>query len=177
MITLQYFEPSDFQELISWSGDEAFLLQWAGTQFKFPLSEDQLLEYLKDSNDMNTSNKLIYKAVDLETNQTIGHISIGGIDRQNRSGRVGKVLVGNQSVRGKGYGKQMIQQILKIGFEDLKLHRISLGVFEFNESALLCYEKSGFIKEGLVRDARRYKDSYWNLIEMGILEDEWRMGL
>jgi RimJ/RimL family protein N-acetyltransferase len=54
------------------------------------------------------------------------------------------------------------------------LHRISLGVFDFNERAIRCYEKVGFSREGLLRDARRFKDYYWNLIEMSMLEHEWR---
>ncbi|MFD3272898.1 GNAT family N-acetyltransferase [Paenibacillus dendritiformis] len=174
MITLQYFAPSDFQQLISWSGDEAFLLQWAGPEFKYPLSEDQLLEYIKGANDVERSTRLIYKAIETETNHIVGHISIGRIDRENRSGRIGKVLIGNKTSRGKGYGTQIMQQALRIGFEELRLHRISLGVFDFNVSARRCYEKLGFVQEGVTRDARRYQDSYWSLIEMSILEDEWR---
>ena len=173
MITLQYFEHTDFEQLIEWSGDDEFLLQWAGPQFQSPLTRDQLSNYLKEANDKNTSNKFIYKVIDESTNQIVGHISLGGIDRYNRSGRIGKVLVGNQ-FRGKGYGKRMMYEILRIGFEELNLHRISLGVFDFNNSAITCYERSGFVREGLIRDARRYKDTFWNLIEMSILEDEWR---
>ena len=66
---------SDFEQLISWSGDEAFLLQWAGTLFQYPLTEDQLELYLDGANDIHASSKLIYKAVDLETGATIGHLS------------------------------------------------------------------------------------------------------
>ncbi|OBR65217.1 aminoglycoside adenylyltransferase [Paenibacillus oryzae] len=173
MITLKYFGPDDFDQLIEWSGDAEFLLQWAGPQFQYPLSKEQLSLYLDAANDKNTSNKFIYKAVDEALNETVGHISLGGIDRYNRSGRIGKVLVG-RPYQGKGYGKQMINEVLKIGFDDLNLHKISLGVFDFNLSAIRCYEKSGFVKEGLIRDARRCGNTYWNLFEMGILEDEWK---
>ena len=95
MLTLKYFQTSDFEQLISWSGDEAFLLQWAGPQFKYPLTKEQLEAYLEDANDIDTSSKLIYKVVDSAKNQSIGHISIGAIDRENRSGRIGKVLLGD----------------------------------------------------------------------------------
>lgn len=173
MITLKYFELTDFDQLIEWSEDEAFLLQWAGPQFKYPLTPDQLVEYLKDANDKITSSRFVYKAVEETTNQLVGHISLGNIDRYNRSGRIGKVLL-SKDHRGKGYGKQMINSILHIGFEEFKLHRISLGVFDFNTSAINCYEGTGFVREGLIRDARRYKDTFWNLIEMSVLEDEWK---
>jgi RimJ/RimL family protein N-acetyltransferase len=174
MIKLVFFDRTDCKQLVEWSGDEAFLLQWAGPQFKYPLTEGQLDKYIEGSNNIQNSDKLIYKAIDTETESIVGHISIGGIDRENRSGRIGKVLVGGTTSRGNGIGQKMMNAVLKIGFEELELHRISLGVFDFNESAIICYEKVGFIREGLIRDARRFKDTYWNLIEMSILEDEWR---
>jgi RimJ/RimL family protein N-acetyltransferase len=46
-------------------------------------------------------------------------------------------------------------------------------VFDFNLSVIACYEKAGFIKEGLLRDSRKNDDEYWNLWEMSILENEW----
>ncbi|GGN91438.1 GNAT family N-acetyltransferase [Saccharibacillus kuerlensis] len=175
MITLEYFEPADFNQLMEWMEDEAFLLQWSGPQFKYPLTSDQLLDYVHDANDKITSSRFIYKAVEEETGQFVGHISLGNVDRYNRSARIGKVLLGRDH-RGKGYGRQMINSVLHIGFEEFNLHRISLGVFDFNTSAVNCYEGAGFVREGLIRDARRYQDTYWNLIEMSILEEEWRSG-
>jgi RimJ/RimL family protein N-acetyltransferase len=68
----------------------------------------------------------------------------------------------------------MIQEVLRIGFEELKLHRIELGVYSTNESAIRCYERCGFVKEGLSRDVLKYNNEYWSLMEMSILEDEWR---
>ncbi|OWR30165.1 GNAT family N-acetyltransferase [Saccharibacillus sp. O23] len=173
MITLEYFEPADFASLIEWSGDEEFLLQWSGPDFKYPLMIDQLTRYVQDANDRRTSNKFIYKAVEQHTNELVGHVSLGNVDRSNRSGRIGKVLL-SPNHRGKGYGKQLIDRVLHIGFNEFELHRISLGVFDFNISAIQCYESAGFVREGLLRDARKYKDNYWNLIEMSILEEEWR---
>lgn len=173
MIELQYFTPSDFEQLMEWSGDAAFLLQWAGPQFKYPLSEDQLMQYIEGANDPLKSDRLIYKAVDLQSGKAVGHISLR-IERENRSGRIGRVLVGSSHTRGTGVGLQMIRAVLKVGFDDLKLHRISLGVFDFNHAAIRCYEKAGFVREGLLRDVRKYQDSYWSLIEMSMLEEEWK---
>lgn len=172
MLRLQAFTPDDFDQLIEWSGDEAFLLQWSGPQFRYPLSIDQLETYMQGANNKDSSDRLIYKVVDESINETVGHLCLS-LDRDNRSGRIGKVLLGTNH-QGKGYGEQMIREALRIGFDDYHLHRISLGVFDFNHSAIRCYEKSGFVQEGLIRDARRYKDIFWNLIEMSILEEEWK---
>lgn len=172
MIELQYFERSDFQQLISWIDSPQFLLQWSGPAFDYPLTEEQLEKYIENAN-KEESDTLVYKVIDQETGDVIGHISLGKIDRKNNSARIGKVLVGNQDVRGKGIGQQMIKAILKIAFDQLHLHRVSLGVFDFNTSAIACYEKAGFIKEGLHRDSSKNEDEYWSLWEMSMLEDEW----
>ncbi|OLS37087.1 GNAT family N-acetyltransferase [Alkalihalophilus pseudofirmus] len=172
MVELSFFERSNFQQLINWIDTPEFLLQWGGPQFNFPLDEEQLENYLKDANS-DHSNTYIYNVIDKETGKVIGHISLGNIDKTNKSARVGKVLVGDVTVRGKGIGQQMMKEILEIAFDELRLHRVSLGVFDFNSSAIACYEKSGFVKEGVVRDARKIGDDYWNLCEMSILENEW----
>ncbi len=172
MIELKYFERSDFKQLIDWIETPEFLLQWGGPNFSFPLDDQQLEDYLNKSNTDN-STTFVYSVIEKKTGKVIGHISLGNVDRINKSARVGKVLVGDKNVRGKGIGQQMMTEILKIAFDELDLHRVSLGVFDFNSSAIACYEKSGFVKEGLCRDARKIGDEYWNLWEMSILENEW----
>ncbi len=175
MIRLEYFDREDFQQLIEWMNNEHLIMNWAGSLFKYPLTEDSLDWYTEDTNKTGSSDAFIYKAISTASGKTVGHISLGSISDKNRSARISRVLVGNTE-RGKGVCTGMIKAILKIGFEDLKLHRISLGVYDFNTSAIRCYEKCGFVKEGLMRDVLRYDDNtYWSLFEMSILEDEWRL--
>ena len=172
MIELKYFERSDFKQLINWVDSPEFLLQWSGPMFDYPLNENQLEKYIENANYSNAET-FVYKVVDREVGLVIGHISLGRIDRKNKSARVGKVLIGDKNQRGNGIGLQMIKEILKIAFEDLHLHRVSLGVFDFNISAITCYEKAGFVKEGLHRDVSKIDSEYWSLWEMSILENEW----
>ncbi|ASL65203.1 aminoglycoside adenylyltransferase [Bacillus cereus] len=112
--------------------------------------------------------------VDEETSDVIGHISLGQIDNINNSARIGKVLVGNTKMRGHSIGKHMMKALLHIAFKELKLHRVTLGVYDFNTSAISCYEKIGFVKEGLLRESKRLGETYWNLWEMSMLEYEWK---
>jgi len=173
MIRLENFERADFQQLIDWIKDEELLINWSGSLFSFPLTESSLDWYIRDTNIVNSSDAFVYKAVDTETGKTVGHISLGGISWKNRSGRVTRVLV-DDTERNKGYGQEMTKAVLKIGFEELGLHRISLGVYENNEAAIHCYQKCGFTIEGTSRDILLYKDEYISMVEMGILENEWK---
>ncbi|MFD1039726.1 GNAT family N-acetyltransferase [Virgibacillus byunsanensis] len=172
MIKLEYFDQSDFKQLMNWIDSEEFLMQWAGPGFNYPLDELQLLNYIKDANHANATT-FAYNVILQDSRETIGHISLGKIDRENGSARIGRVLIGGEGLRGQGIGQRMIEDVLKMAFDTLKLHRVSLGVFDFNKSAISCYQKAGFTKEGLIRDYRKVGSAYWSLWEMSILEDEW----
>ena len=174
MIRLAYFEESDFEQLINWVSNEELMLNWAGAMFNFPLTKESMQWYLSDVNDIATSSAFVYKVIDEDTNDVIGHISLGGISKKNKSARITRVLIGDTINKGKGYCKQMVEAILKFGFETLKLHRIELGVYDFNIAAINCYKKAGLSIEGTSRDCLLYKDKWWSLVEMSILENEWQ---
>jgi RimJ/RimL family protein N-acetyltransferase len=173
-IRLEKFEKPDYEQLINWIDEERLLVNWTGFMFDFPITEEDLDWYTENTNDIHTSDVFIYKAVDSETGSTVGHISLGNISKKNRSGRISRVLIGKTAERGKGYCQEMIQAVLEVGFEELKLHRISLGVYDSNIAAIRCYEKCGMKKEGVARDILFYEGEYWSMVEMSMLEDEWR---
>jgi len=173
MIRLEYFTPEDFKQLIEWISDETILMNWSGALFSFPLTRSSMEWYIEDVNDIKTSEAFIYKAVDITTGKTVGHISLGGISKKNKAGRISRVLVAPE-YQGKGYCRQMVSAVLKIGFEELQLHRICLGVYDFNTAAISCYQKAGLVIEGTNRDCLLFKDEWWSLVEMSMLEEEWR---
>jgi len=174
MIKLEYFTEQDFQQLMDWIHSEHLITNWAGSLFSYPLTERALDWYIDETNDLHKSDALVYKAVDTDTGKMVGHVSLGSISRKNHSARISRVLVGDACQRGKGICTQMINAVLKVGFEQLQLHRISLGVYHFNESAIKCYQRCGFVTEGVSRDVLRFNNEWLNLVEMSILEAEWR---
>lgn len=103
----------------------------------------------------------------------IGTIFIKNIDNLNRSGEYG-IFIGDDNARGKGYAKAATKLLLKIGFEELHLHRVSLKVMADNYSALKVYEAIGFKKEGIERDAYLRKDGYIDIVLMSLLDNEWK---
>ncbi len=172
MIELVQFKKDDFEQLIEWIHDEEILTNWSGSLFSFPLSSKSLDWYIEDTNLINESDAFVYKAMD-KSGTTVGHISLGGISWKNRSARITRVLIGDTAQRGKGCCQGMIKAVLQIAFKELKLHRVSLGVYQNNPSAIRCYEKAGLKAEGIHRDILWFKNEWWSMIEMSMLETEW----
>ena len=171
-ITLKPFGRSDFSRLIAWVKSPAFLLQWAGPIFNYPLDNVQLEKYINGSEE-NFFKRKIFKVIRTDTNEVVGHIELNDIDEKNKSAALCRVLIGKPSLRGKGIGTQMVTRLLTIGFDHSGLHRIDLVVFDFNMAAINCYKRAGFTIEGHLRDARRLGDQYWSLYQMSILAPEW----
>ncbi|MBS4174102.1 GNAT family protein [Bacillus sp. FJAT-49736] len=141
-----------------------------GTQAIF--TREQIYDYLeRKSKDTTTSILLLIIAK--ETNQVIGDIALQSIDHLNRNANI-RISIENQVNRGKGYGTEALQLLLEHGFGVLNLHRIELNVFAYNEKAYQVYEKIGFKKEGIQRDALYYDFKYHDSILMAILEEEYK---
>ena len=173
LIKLEKFKMSDAGALISWIPNQEFLMQWGGPSYTFPLTEEQLYNEFEISSSEHP--KMLMFSVKLcDTDELVGHIQLLHIDLINMSARIGRVLVGDKNHRNKGIGVEMINSILSIAFDTLKLHRVDLGVFDFNKGAIACYEKVGFKIEGIFRDSRKIDEEYWSLINMSVLEHEYR---
>lgn len=63
--------------------------------------------------------------------------------------------------------------VLEYGFNNIGLHRIWLTVSSPNLGAIRSYEKLGFHKEGVMREACNRENSFHDKIVMGILCHEW----
>jgi RimJ/RimL family protein N-acetyltransferase len=171
VLTLRPFDRSDFARLVAWAESAEFLMQWAGPIFTYPLDEAQLERYrLLATGDPPT--RLIFTVLAAPAGEAVGHIELSNIDRRNRSASVSRVLIA-PGRRGQGLGQQMVAQVLEIAFGQLGLHRVDLFVFDFNQSAIACYERAGFVREGRLRDVRQMPGGFWSLIQMSLLEHEW----
>lgn len=171
MIKLRPFSPADFPRLIRAIDSPRLLVQWGGpSQFTFPLSVEQLADYRATAVGSHAHAR-IYTACDAQ-GEALGHIELGFIDMQNASASVSRVLV-FPAARGRGACTPMIGRVLEIGFGEMGLRRIELRVYAFNTPAIRCYERAGFVREGMLRQAQRVGHEVWDLVVMGILREEW----
>lgn len=83
------------------------------------------------------------------------------------------IHIGERDYWGKGYGTDAVRVLLRYGFEELNLRRVSLSFLEDNDRAMRSYEKCGFRLEGRERQAWAYDGRRWDEIYMGLLREEW----
>ncbi len=104
--------------------------------------------------------------------QPIGVVELDGIEWTHGSAWVG-IGLGEKEYWGKGYGTDAMRVLLRYGFTEFDLHRISITVYEYNRRAIRVYEKLNFMIEGRARGFLRRDGRRWDMIFMGLLRSEW----
>lgn len=109
----------------------------------------------------------------LDEDRLIGFIGLGIYPSLTQgNGWVG-IGIGERDCWGRGYGTDAMKVLLRYAFTEINLHRVSLGVFDYNARAIKSYEKAGFVLEGRMREAMHRDRKYWDILFMGVLRDEW----
>lgn len=138
------------------------------TDFAVPQSVESFGGSKSRSDDM-----VEFRLRTLEDDALIGFVALHGIEWNNRSANLA-IGIGHADSRGRGYGAEALKLILRYAFHELNLNRVSLNVIEYNDRALKAYLKAGFREEGRMRSAVLRGGQSYDLIVMGILQNEWR---
>jgi RimJ/RimL family protein N-acetyltransferase len=107
-----------------------------------------------------------------ENGQPIGTIALFQVDLKNGNAGMG-IAIGEPGYWGRGLGTDALRALLDFAFGTLRLERMWLDVYSFNDRARRSYEKCGFVLEGTARQAV-FRDGRRHDVQlMGILRDEW----
>ena len=166
MIKLKDINEKDFQQIINSIPDARFLLQWAGIEYTYPLDNTQLKKSLEKPTIK------MFKAIESNTSESIGHIQLLKIDYDNLSCVLGRVLIFFE-FRNNGLSKELVNCAINYVFIKLGLNEITLNVFDFNKSAISTYKKVGFVEYEFIENARQFQNENWNLIKMKLYKDDW----
>ncbi|HEY6040919.1 MAG TPA: GNAT family protein [Anaerolineae bacterium] len=129
----------------------------------------QAKEFMEEEQKDNQFRFMIHTAAD---DRVIGFIGLW-VNWVNDGAWVG-IGVGEPEFRGKGYGTDAMRVLLRFAFTELNLHRVSLGLFGYNERARRSYEKAGFTLEGHMREEVHREGKRWDGLVVGILRREWQ---
>ena len=167
MYRLREMERKDIERINMWRNDPA-LIACLGAPFRYINADVDQRWY---DQYMNSRNSCVRCAIVDERDEILGLVSLMSIDYVNRSGQL-HIMIGAKENRGKGAGTFAVREMVRHGFNNLNLRRIVLGVLASNAHALAVYEKVGFVREGVKRQAVYKNGTYVDLIMMGLLRNE-----
>jgi RimJ/RimL family protein N-acetyltransferase len=84
-----------------------------------------------------------------------------------------QMYIGEAPARGRGVGEAALRLTMAHAFERLGLHRVWLHTFATNLAAEALYRKTGFVLEGVERDAILTEGRFISQNRWSLLADEW----
>jgi len=170
-----YFAPIDHKKdakiVSQWTHDPVYLRGLLTTP-ALPMPEAKIKKQF-DAIEKETEKdqRFYFSAHAKQDDRLIGFGDIYRISWTNQSGWI--VLgVGDARYRGQGYGTEILNLMLGYAFNELCLYRLSAAISEDNTAALKLFGKAGFVEEVRQRERIHRDGQRWDLIHLGLLQEE-----
>jgi RimJ/RimL family protein N-acetyltransferase len=139
---------------------------------RYPMSLAAEEEWMRGVTGKMMSYEAPFFAIETKDGRHIGNTNLFSVQPENSCAEVG-IMIGEKDCWSQGYGADALRVLLGFGFGEMNLHRIALNAFAFNERAIACYQKVGFVEEGRERDRIFTEGAYHDLVSMSVLRQEW----
>jgi len=167
-VILKGLEPDDIKERHLWLNDPEITNYFTNLS-SIHLSRNDLEKWYENISQKKSQE--IHFSIFTKEPKHIGGAQLKSIDWKNRNAELG-IFIGDKSKWGKGFGTDATKSLIFFGFNELNLHRIWLKVDPENLAALKCYQKTGFIQEGILREDVFRKGRFHDTIIMSILANQ-----
>lgn len=165
MLRLRPYKNCDAKYIVSWVKDELTFRRWCADRYEnYPITADDMNRHYAACAEADN----FYEWTAFDDSGVVGHLIMRFLDEEKKVLRFGFVIV-DDTKRGKGYGKEMLKLALSYAFEILRVEKVTLVVFENNESAYQCYKAAGF--EAVIQEKPEIyhvMGEEWKCIEMEI---------
>ena len=154
----------------NWLNDP--VVNQGNTHHRFPETISNLTLFL----DKNTnSTESLHLGVFLKNNNNhVGNISLQKINWIDSNAEIA-FLLGESEYKGKGVMFSAAKLLINHAFYSLGIRRISCGTIESNIGMIRLAEKLGMMSEGRRRKAVFKQGEYLDIINFGLLSEEWRL--
>jgi len=169
-VRLRALEKSDLPKICQWLNDEEVMYYHWG----HPGNTTSLAEQERWFDDQLERRRQDEKGYIIETLEgvAIGEIVYEHLSTKDRNAELG-IQIGEKDYWEKGYGTDAVMTLLNYLFNELQLHKVYLWTQSYNTRAQRCYEKCGFVREGVHRESAFVKGEYYDGLFMGILRREF----
>jgi RimJ/RimL family protein N-acetyltransferase len=155
------------EEYLQWLNDEEVCRY--NSHAIFPNTEQKMKDYF---NRLDSQREVVLAIIDNDAGMHIGNISLQNINWVSKNAEFA-ILLGEKKYWGKGYGEEAAKLIVDYGFDRLNLYRIYCGTIKGNDGMEKLAVKLHMQKEGVRRQAIYKQGKYLDIIEYGVLRNEY----
>lgn len=153
---LRTFVYEDASTILSWCKTKREFRLWTADRYKdYPGIPDEMIRLYEGEGK--------FPLTMVEGGRIVGHIMLRYPSEDKDVIRFGFVIVDN-TLRGKGYGRKLLQLAVDYARDILRAKKVTLGVFCDNHSAFECYRSAGFTVIG--NDSYMIDGEEWQGYEM-----------
>lgn len=165
-VRLRPMHERDLPHFQRWLAD-AEVRRWLAEMDKAPTLEEEYSWYERRRSDPDA----VLWSIETLDGQLLGNTELR-VATHARRAELG-ISIHDKSQWNKGYGADAVRLVLEYAFDDADLNRVELTTDEDNVRGRRCYEKCGFVEEGLLRQHRIVQGRFGNTIMMSVLKNEW----
>lgn len=122
-----------------------------------------------DSMLVKQTDLVLFVIEEIEPGCVIGICQLMNINWLHRSAEL-QIRISEIDAQSRGLRSEAVRLLCDFGFKELNLHRIYLHVFGSNERTVRAYEKTGFQREGVSREAAHIDGEFVDVLSMGLLK-------
>jgi RimJ/RimL family protein N-acetyltransferase len=169
LVYLRPAERDDIPQFVRWLSDARTTRYIA---LRSPIGRAMEERWFEDVLEHHGRDRWFFVICRLEDDRAVGSLDLHEISPTNGGAGLG-IVIGDPADTSQGYGSDAIGVLLDFGFGELRVERIWLDVFDFNERARHVYERLGFVHEATFRHAYFQGGRHLDVQRMGILRAEW----
>jgi len=172
-IELKPFLHTDIKRVMNWVLTPGFSVQLQQGECEGKLSQNFFEKRIVAGN-LGSASDLLFKVLDQQSQQLIGHCGLKSIDAVNRSAELSHVVVGPLRLRGIGLDSKIIFSLMRIAFQVLQLNRLYVKILTFDQNSITLYKSLGFRVEGNLPESFKYQDTFWDVVQVAMLKSHWK---
>jgi RimJ/RimL family protein N-acetyltransferase len=170
-LELRPFTPDDFAALHSWQSRPDVVRYLYGEARTPEQTADNLAGKIAVTWPPKGGEWLFLAVV--RSGKVIGEVVLKHLNEEHRQGEVGYIF--HPDHHGRGYATEAAREVLRLGFENLGLHRIVASCDARNDASWKVMERLGMRREAHFRHNEVFKGEWGEEFVYAILEDEWRV--
>jgi RimJ/RimL family protein N-acetyltransferase len=101
----------------------------------------------------------------------VGHVELGLISAEHRQGEIGYVF--HPAYQGKGYATEATREMVRLGFEEMGLHRIVARCSVHNTASAELMKRLGMRQEAHFVECRKVNGEWREELVYAMLRREW----